>query len=239
MAEQGTVVNVPASVAIVVPLLNEAQVLPSLLAALLRLQPAELVFVDGGSHDGSLEYLTGHPQYQRDFTLVSGVRGRAAQMNLGAQQTRADILLFLHADTRLPDDALRHIQVGQWGRFDINFHDNQNPKSALLSVVATMINIRSRVSGIATGDQAMYARRELFEQVNGFDDLSLMEDVALSKKLKRYARPHCITRKAATSARRWQQKGICKTVLLMWALRFAYFVGVPSGWLGKAYRQVR
>lgn len=227
------------TVAIIVPFLNEVKVLPSLLAALLRLQPNELIFVDGGSNDGSLELLQKHDAFQQRFKILKSTTGRAAQMNLGARQADTDILLFLHADTRLPDSALSDVKNGLWGRFNIQFHDSHNSRFYLLPLVAWMMNLRSKITGIATGDQAMFVSKPLFQQVGGFDDIPLMEDISLSKKLKRHTKPHCISRPATTSARRWQKNGVVKTIMLMWLLRLGFFIGVSPYRLWQAYRNVR
>lgn len=237
--KQKTKKKVQQTVAVIVPFLNEEEVLPSLLAALLRLQPDELIFVDGGSDDGSLELLQKHEATQQRFQILKSTAGRAAQMNAGARQADADILLFLHADTRLPDSALSDVQNGLWGRFDIQFHDSRSSRFNLLTLVAQMMNLRSKITGIATGDQAMFVNKSLFQEVGGFDDIPLMEDVSLSKKLKRHTKPHCINQSATTSARRWQQNGVVKTIVLMWALRFGFFIGVSPHTLWQAYRHVR
>lgn len=221
------------TVAIIVPFLNEKKALPLLLAALLRLQPQELIFVDGGSNDGSDEWLRGCSKGQ--FSVLSSTPGRAQQMNRGASVANSEILLFLHADTLLPDTAMIEVQQGSWGRFDVRFSDNRHPNSLALSLVEAMINLRSRLSGVATGDQAMFVRRDLFNRVGGFSDIPLMEDVALSKSLKRIHKPYCSRAKVGTSARRWKENGIWKTVLLMWALRCAYFFGIPAGYLKRFY----
>lgn len=221
------------TVAIIVPFLNEKKALPLLLAALLRLQPQELIFVDGGSNDGSDEWLRGCSKGQ--FSVLSSAPGRAQQMNRGASVANAEILLFLHADTHLPDTAMIEVQKGSWGRFDVRFSDNRHPNSLTLSLVEAMINLRSRLSGVATGDQAMFVRRDLFNRVGGFSDIPLMEDVALSKSLKRIHKPYCSRAKVDTSARRWKKNGIWKTVLLMWALRCAYFFGIPADYLKRFY----
>ena len=219
------------------PLLNEMQALPTLVAALLRINASELIIVDGGSEDGSRQWLE---QNQRaGFLFVNSAPGRALQMNAGAARASSSTLLFLHADTVLPNGALNELHKKSWGRFDIEFTDNHSPRFRLLDIVARMINLRSRLSGVATGDQALFVNRSLFEQVGGFPNIPIMEDIALSKLLKQRAKPHCSRLKVRTSARRWRQNGLYKTILLMWALRLAYFFGVPAEILKKFYSQVR
>lgn len=219
---------------VIVPILNEAKGLPQLLSQLLPLQAAghQLVLVDGGSDDGS-------PQLARQagITVIESPRGRARQMNAGAALAVNPVLLFLHADTRLPAEAARLITSALqnspqvWGRFDVRI-DGQ---PWMLRVVAFMINLRSRLSGIATGDQAMFVRRDVFQQLTGFADLPLMEDIELSTRLRRVSRPLCLRQWVVTSGRRWETRGVWKTIFLMWRLRYAYWRGVPASELAKAY----
>jgi len=227
----------PASIAVIVPILNERKALPKLLAALLRTGADEVILVDGGSTDGSVEWLT--QELNEDIKLLSASPGRAQQMNKGAQVAKSDILLFLHADTSLPSGALDEVVKASWGRFDLEFFDNQSPKSKTLDLVAWMINLRSRFTGVATGDQAIFIRRDLFEQIGGFDAFPLMEDVAISKKLRIIAAPYCSKLKVRTSARRWKKNGIWKTIVLMWGMRLAFFMGVDPDRLNQFYAQVR
>ena len=161
-------------------------------------------------------------------------------MNTGADKATGDVLLFLHADTRPPADVNEVLgrfyqSAKEWGRFNVSFDSS----SVSLKVVAFFINLRSRLSGIATGDQAIFVKRDAFAAVNGFDPLPLMEDVAMSRKLKRLSRPWCCKRPVITSARRWEQNGVIRTVLLMWAFRLAYFLGVSPEVLARRYRQIR
>ncbi len=165
-------------------------------------------------------------------------RGRARQMNYAAGRARATHLLFVHADTRLPPDAAARVQDAvlrgaRWGRFDVQLDDRR----AVFRMIAALINVRSAVSGIATGDQAIFVERGLFERLRGFRDIPLMEDVELSRRLKKTARPHRIRTPVLTSARRWREHGVARTVLLMWALRFLYFAGVAphrlAVWYGR------
>lgn len=221
------------ALSIVVPVLNEAQ---SLAARLLDLQQfrrrgALLVVVDGGSDDDTLAIARAHA----DLAFIAP-RGRAAQMNAGAAACLANTLLFLHADTRLPDDADTMVAQAtaapvSWGRFDVRI-DSHRPA---LRVVESMMNLRSRLTGIATGDQAMFVRRELFRAVDGFPDIPLMEDIALSRRLLRYARPACLRDRVITSARRWESNGVCRTMFLMWRLRAAYLLGADPAQLALQY----
>ncbi|MEO5698641.1 MAG: TIGR04283 family arsenosugar biosynthesis glycosyltransferase [Burkholderiaceae bacterium] len=218
---------------IIVPVLDEAATLAARLQALqtLRRRGTQLVVVDGGSRDDTLEIARAHA----DLAFVAP-RGRASQMNAGAAACAADVLLFLHADTVLPDaaDALvRQAVAGPfaWGRFDLRF-DSDRP---LLRLVAAMMNRRSRWTGIATGDQAMFVQHELFRRVGGFPDLPLMEDIAISGRLKQHGPPACLSERVTTSARRWERDGVWRTILLMWRLRAAYFLGADPHRLAIRY----
>lgn len=218
---------------IVVPVLDEAQTLAPRLQALqrFRMRGARVVVVDGGSQDDTLAIAKAHA----DLALLAP-RGRAAQMNAGAAACPADVLLFLHADTVLPDNAdvlVRRATLGPlaWGRFDVHI-DSPRP---LLRLVATMMNLRSRWTGIATGDQALFVRYELFRRIGGFPDLPLMEDIAISRALKRQARPACLRERVTTSARRWDRHGVWRTIFLMWRLRAAYFLGADPRRLAIQY----
>src|SRR6185437_1645118 len=220
------------TLSIVMPALNEASGIAAALEALapLRGRGGEVIVVDGGSRDGTPERAA--PLADR---VLAAPRGRAAQMNAGAAAARGDILLFLHADTRLPDDAdilIREALARSprvWGRFDVRFAGNALP------LVAAAMNLRSRATGIATGDQAMFVTREAFGRAGGFPDIALMEDVALSARLKRLSRPLCLAARVTTSPRRWQAHGIVRTVLLMWRLRLAFFLGADPQRLARAY----
>ncbi len=218
---------------IVVPVLDEAKDIASRLGELqpFRNRGARVVVVDGGSFDGTLAIAAG----LADLAFVAP-QGRARQMNAGAAACTADLLLFLHADTRLPHDTdalvRRATASGRhWGRFDVVI-DSPRP---LLRFVGAMINRRSRWTGIATGDQAMFVRQELFRRVGGFPDQPLMEDVALSKLLKRHGPPACLREQVMTSARRWERYGPWRTILLMWHLRAAYFFGADPLKLALRY----
>ncbi len=226
------------SISIVVPTLNEAA---SIEAALVRLQPLrerghELIIADGGSRDGTPELA--RPLADR---VVTGPRGRARQMNAGAQAARGEILLFLHADTRLPADADRLILDGlertgmAWGRFDVCIDGHH----ALLGVVAWFMNHRSLLTSVCTGDQSIFVRRDVFVRVGGYPPIDLMEDIALSKLLRRQSRPLRIADAVLTSARRWEARGVLRTVVLMWWLRLRYFFGASPAHLLRLYQRTR
>ena len=192
----------------------------------LRARGHEVIVVDGGSTDGTAEAAAGLCD-----RILSAPRGRASQMNAGARVATGEVLLFLHADTRLPPqaDALV-LGSGLWGRFDVEI-EGRHP---LLKLVAWAMNLRSRITGIATGDQAIFVRRDAFP---GFPEIALMEDIALSKSLKRRAPPRCLRRKVVTSGRRWESRGVLRTILLMWRLRLLYFIGVPPDALARKYQR--
>ena len=219
---------------IVVPMLNEAAGIEAALQALapLRARGAEVIVVDGGSSDAS----AARAAPLADHVLASA-RGRARQMNAGAAAARGDLLLFLHADTRLPDaaDALLHDAVARgamWGRFDVHI----DGRPALLRLVAALMNQRSRLTGIATGDQAMFVRRDLFQHVGGFPDQPLMEDIELSRRLRALSPPCCLRQRVVTSGRRWETRGVWRTIVLMWRLRWRYWRGESPQVLAEAYR---
>ena len=222
---------------IVIPALNEAAGIEAVLQALqpLRARNIELVLADGGSRDRTAALA--RPWVD---AAVDAPRGRALQMNAGAAQARADVLLFLHADTRLPPlaDVLVLQAVNRrgggacWGRFDVRIEG----RPWMLRVVAWLMNRRSRLSGIATGDQAIFVTREAFEQVGGFPVQPLMEDVEISRRLKRLGRPACLNARVCTSGRRWEQRGVWRTIVLMWRLRWRYWRGESPARLAEAYR---
>jgi rSAM/selenodomain-associated transferase 2 len=218
---------------IVIPVLNEAVGIGATLARLqaARRRGQEVIVVDGGSGDGTPERCDGLV----DQLLCVG-RGRAAQMNAGAAKARGDALLFLHADTLAPEDVDRLIAAALidapgWGRFDVRLSGRQ----PVLRLVEWLMNLRSRITGIATGDQGLFVSRDWFETLGGFPDLPLMEDIVLSKRLKCRARPHCLRARLLTSSRRWETHGIARTVVKMWWLRAAFFLGVPASRLARQY----
>jgi len=221
------------TLSIIVPVLNEATGIEAALAALapLRARGAELIVVDGGSSDG-----TAARAAPSSDQVLTAPRGRALQMNAGAVATRGDVLLFLHADTQLPENADTLVLEGltrsrrAWGRFDVRFDEG-----GTMRVIAAMMNLRSRITGIATGNQAVFVTRAAFDQVGGFPPIALMEDVTLSARLKRVSRPLCLSARAVPSGRRWRQNGLMRTVLMMWRLRLAYFFGSDPTRLAHVY----
>lgn len=223
-----------ARLSIIVPVLNEAEGVAATLDALAPLRAAghELIVVDGGSHDETVVL-----SRERADQVLDGPRGRARQMNAGAAVATGEVLLFLHADTRLPPSADQHIATALshgavWGRFNVRIEG----RSRWLPVVASLMNLRSRLSGIATGDQAMFVRRELFRQLGGFADQPLMEDIELSRRLRAVRGPACLRARVVTSGRRWDTRGAWPTIVLMWRLRWRYWRGVAPEDLAKAYR---
>lgn len=219
---------------IVIPCLNEAEGIAHTLAALepVRRRGAEVIVVDGGSDDGTPE----HAAPLAD-TVISAARGRASQMNAGARVARGEILLFLHADTLLPDAADALIIDGlkrarrSWGRFDVTI----DSRHVLLRVVEHLMNLRSRLTGIATGDQGIFVTRTLFTAAGGFPDMPLMEDIELTKRLKRFGSPLCLRHRIVTSGRGWERRGVVRTILLMWRLRLAYWLGADPRQLAVRY----
>ncbi|WP_339806351.1 TIGR04283 family arsenosugar biosynthesis glycosyltransferase [uncultured Marinobacter sp.] len=221
-------------VSVIIPVLQEAATIESLLRSLScwRDLGHEVIVVDGGSADGTAELA--RPLCDR---VVVSEKGRARQMNAGAAAARGDILLFLHADTQLPAAALDHLQAfagsdRHWGRFDVRL-SGQRP---LFRLIALMMNSRSRLTGIATGDQAMFVRRQLFQDLGGFRNIALMEDIELSRQLLRAGRPFCIADPVVTDSRRWEQQGPWRTIVLMWRLRWKYWRGVSPDELARLYR---
>jgi len=222
-----------ADVSVVIPALDEADLCVARLDALqgLRTQGAELVLVDGGSRDATPELARA-----RVDRLLASPPGRARQMNAGARQASGEVLWFLHLDSQVPPGAVAQLRQAAvagpgWGRFDVRL-DGRAP---LLRVVERMMNLRSRLTGIVTGDQGLFVRRALFEQVGGFPEIALMEDIAISGRLRRLARPACLRPPLVTSARRWERDGIVRTILLMWLLRAAYRLGADPARLARIY----
>lgn len=229
-------VGAPPSITIVMPVLDEAAGVVESLMALqpLRAGGAEIIVVDGGSGDDTV--LRAAPLTDR---VIAAPRGRASQMNAGVALAAGEVLLFLHADTRLPEGALALVGDGLagdrvWGRFDVRIAG----RSAWLPVVAALMNRRSRLTGIATGDQAMFVTRQAFLAVGGFPDIPLMEDIALSRHLLRLSRPVCLAALATTSGRRWERHGVWRTILRMWRLRLRYFLGADPRRLAREYGYV-
>jgi rSAM/selenodomain-associated transferase 2 len=222
------------ALSIVVPVLDEAAAIGATLARLapLRARGVEVIVVDGGSRDETVALARAHAD-----AVVEAPRGRARQMNAGAAVARGDVLLFLHADTWLPADADRIVfgaiaADAQWGRFDVRIVG----RHPMLRVVAASMNLRSRLTGIATGDQTIFVRRAVFEEIGGFPDQPLMEDIELSTRLRRRSRPACLRAPVQTSGRRWETRGVWRTILLMWRLRWRYWRGEPARSLAEDYR---
>ena len=222
------------ALSVVMPVLNEADGIEATLASLapLRQRGVELILVDGGSTDATVA----RAQPWVDAALGTP-RGRARQMNAGAAAARGGVLLFLHADTQLPPEAdrlvLEAIAAGaQWGRFDVLI----TGRARMLRLVAAMMNLRSRLTGIATGDQALFVCREVFDTLGGYPDQPLMEDIELSRRLLRLAQPACLRERVATSGRRWETRGVWRTIFLMWCLRWRYWRGESAHRLAEAYR---
>ncbi|MGH8682260.1 MAG: TIGR04283 family arsenosugar biosynthesis glycosyltransferase [Burkholderiales bacterium] len=223
-----------AQISIIIPALNEAAGIGATLAALqpLRGRGHDVIVVDGGSEDGTPELA--RPLADR---VIAAPRGRASQMNAGAAEARGDIVLFLHADTVLPADADRMVLEGLastrllWGRFDVAI----GGRHPLLPVVAWLMNFRSRMTGAATGDQAIFAWREAFLRAGGFPPIALMEDVALARALGGLSQPLCLAERVTTSGRRWESRGVLRTIALMWWLRLRYLLGASPDRLAQRY----
>ena len=221
---------------VVIPVLNEEKTIAANLHALRALDPDEVIVVDGGSADRSREISA-----QTGATVISSAPGRALQMNCGAQHATGDVLLFLHADTRLPPAAFAEIVAALedarylGGRFDVELDGDH----WLLRVVGAMINQRSRITKVGTGDQAIFVRREVFARMGGFPDIPLMEDIAFCRALKRLGGIACLRSRVLTSARRWETEGVWRTVIKMWILKFLYFAGVSPVTLKRFYADAR
>jgi rSAM/selenodomain-associated transferase 2 len=223
-------------ISVVVPIFNEESTIAALLRALMQLKPDELILVDGGSSDGTRAICR-----QFGVEVLTSPRGRAAQMNYGARRATGDVLLFLHADTRLPPTAFDDIRdalgdprfVG--GRFDIQLDGDH----WMLRVISAMISLRSRLSKVGTGDQGIFVRREVFQRMGGFPEIPLMEDIALCRALKHFGEVACLRSKVITSARRWESDGVWRTIFRMWMLKSLYLMGVSPQRLKRYYSDDR
>lgn len=248
-------------IAVIIPTLNEEQALPATLTHAARLGFDEVLVVDGGSNDRTLEIVRSFGSASRgerregrgsSFSsspvplamcprLLAAAAGRAKQMNTGAAHTAADALVFLHADTQLPPNAWEAIKAALaepacvGGRFDLRFERD----AGWAWLIARLISLRSRLSGIATGDQALFVRRSIFDQLGGFADIPLMEDVDFTRRLKRLGRTAALRETVTTSFRRWEQCGALRTICLMWALRFLYWIGIHPDRLHRFYIAIR
>jgi rSAM/selenodomain-associated transferase 2 len=219
---------------IIIPVLNEGRLALACARRLASLREAghELILVDGGSDELAVDQLS--PWVDQ---LLLSEPGRARQMNRGARLAQGEVFWFLHADTRVEEGCVAAMQLALeqgagWGRFDIRLDGSKS----LLRLVERMMNLRSRWSGIATGDQGIFIRRALFQQVGGYPDQALMEDVEISRRLKRLRRPACLQTRLLSSSRRWDRQGVVRTILLMWGLRLAYWLGVSPQHLAAYYR---
>jgi rSAM/selenodomain-associated transferase 2 len=224
------------NISVIIPVLNEARTVAVTLEALRRLAPYEIIVVDGGSTDRTAEICQ-----QFGVKLLVSHRGRSQQMNHGARHAGGEILLFLHADTRLPESAFTDIATALrnrryvGGRFDVEL----DGKHWMLKVVGAMINYRSRLSKVGTGDQSIFVRREVFERMGGYPDIPMMEDIAFCRALKRMGDVACLRSRVVTSARRWEMDGVWRTILKMWTLKFLYLVGVSPARLKRFYADSR
>ena len=229
------------TISVIIPTFNEDKLLPQTLAWASTLEIGEIVVADGGSTDQTVPMVEAFCARVPDARVITAPRGRARQMNEGAKASRGEILLFLHADSQLPADAKQIIEsaladstvVG--GRFDVRF----DHPSFWRTVISSFMNWRSRLGGIATGDQAMFVRRDVFERLGGFADIPLMEDIEFSTRLKHAGPTQALRETVTTSFRRWEQQGPLRTILLMWALRFLYWIGVSPSRLSRWYKEIR
>ena len=218
---------------IVIPTLNEESEIEACLMRLqgLREEGFEVIVVDGGSFDKTPQLLEGLCDQ-----FISTRQGRAAQMNAGARQAKGKFIFFLHVDTQLPEkfsEIILSIEADRfcWGRFSVTL----SGKHWSFRIIESMMNLRSRLTGIVTGDQVMFVSQKLFREVDGFPEIPLMEDVAMSQSLKRISSPLCLRQRVLTSSRRWEKHGIISTTVKMWWLRFSYYIGVDPVRLGRQY----
>ena len=223
-------------ISVIVPVLNEEKTIASALEALRPLATEEVIVVDGGSSDRTRELAA-----QTQAVVLSSSRGRAEQMNQGARVAKGNVLLFLHADTRLPSSAMADILAALkdprcvGGRFDVRL----DRRGWIFALIGALINMRSRLTSVATGDQAIFVRRKVFEEVGGFPEIPLMEDIAFSRALKIKGRMACLRSQVVTSARRWEKEGVWRTILKMWALRLLFLAGISPFHLKRFYGSSR
>ena len=218
---------------IIIPCLNEQKGIAIFIHELQKLRPqCELILVDGGSGDKTVQIAEPFVDH-----LIHSPCGRAQQMNAGAKKASSNVLIFLHADTFLPDDAVSQIQQAlqdgyRWGRFDIRLIGGH----WFLPVISYFMKLRSAISAITTGDQALFIDKSLFQQVGYYPNIAIMEDIALAKNLKKHGKPFRVYSCVHSSARRWVQSGVYKTILLMWCLRLQYFFGIDPKQLAQQYQ---
>lgn len=224
------------NISIIIPVLNEERTIAATIAVLEKLAPHEIIVVDGGSTDRTTQICR-----QFDVKTMAFSRGRAQQMNYGARHASGEVLLFLHADTRLPDSALRDIAMALrgpdclGGRFDVELEGEH----WMLKVISAMINTRSRLSKIGTGDQAIFVRRSVFEEIGGYPEIPLMEDIDFCRRLKSMGELACLTSRVVTSGRRWEVEGVWRTILKMWTLKLLFLAGVSPNRLKQYYADAR
>ena len=220
------------NVSVIVPVYNESAQVQALIQRLHVLQEdvQDIIVVDGGSSDNTAQKLSKH------FTVISSEKGRANQMNAGAKHAKGTWLVFVHADTQFGVSHLKclieHASMHQWGRFNVRL----DAQGLSFRTIEWFINQRSRITGIATGDQCIFVRKRFFDSLSGFANIPLMEDVDFSKRAKKASKPKCLSKKVVTSARRWQTYGVVHTVFLMWKLRWLFWLGTPADKLAKLYR---
>ncbi len=221
---------------IIIPTLNEEKIIQSCLSRLQSLRPAcEIIIADGDSSDNTVALASSYADQ-----IVSSEPGRAVQMNAGANRATGDVLLFLHVDTALPENALKLIEENisdfkPWGRFDIRL----SGRHLMFRVIAKMMNWRSALTGIATGDQVIFVTKEIFYAVGQYPEIKLMEDIALCKALNTISPPVCLKAKVTSSSRRWEHNGIFQTIVLMWVIRLLYFFGADAEVLAELYGKGR
>ncbi|HKY08771.1 MAG TPA: TIGR04283 family arsenosugar biosynthesis glycosyltransferase [Candidatus Binatia bacterium] len=224
------------NISVIIPVLNEEKTIAATLRELVALHPYEIIVVDGGSADKTLDICQ-----DTGVQVLSSTRGRARQMNAGARHAGGDVLLFLHADTRLPKSAWADIGAAlaeagcAGGRFDVELEGDH----WMLKIVAALINWRSRATKVGTGDQAIFVRREVFQRLGGYPEIDLMEDIALCSALKGSGRVACLRSRVVTSGRRWERDGLWRTIIRMWTLKLLYFAGVPPARLRQYYADTR
>ncbi len=229
------------TISVIIPALNEETILVQTLAHTAALGFGDIIVVDGGSRDRTVQLAEACCAHTPTVHIITAPKGRARQMNAGVKASKGDMLLFLHADTQLPDDAGRIIESAladptvKGGRFDVCF----DHPSIWGITIGLFMNWRSRLSRIATGDQAIFVRRHVFEQLGGFSDIPLMEDIDFSKRLKRAGRTAALRETVTTSFRRWEQQGPLRTILLMWTIRLLYWIGVTPHRLKNFYEAIR